>query len=1568
MNGPRPSSTGAAVGKGIGFGCGGIFLLGSLVISSFTSDYSGFLFFLTVYIILIVVSVRSGKNRKPIDYTIPATTAAESVSSPAISFDSTPPPARPTPPVASGGVLEGYLQSPICIHSFMEDGFDGRGLVVCPCGYTFKRYDLIEYRDLLNLRNSVDAKISAAVERIRVSSYPNSASAQSTSVATPAIQPVQPVIPAKPAKPAKVRAERPKVTLSLQQWLIMGAAALVIVAGSVFVSTNIDTLPQWVFQLITVGIAVATGFGAFKLKKVSAILSNFLALFSSAMQFATMTIVADQVDGTFIWPNLTPAWWAFALGAVAIFSLVLSRLSKNFGWKAIAVVNITGTGLFFVMGAMREWLQNSTFVFSLTLIAFTAFMLAQILASRYLRGLTNEIPKGKNAAYEKELAEREDSALRRYALAAVSLFVVVSIGYAVYIAGFDPTSMKNLWEPWTTILFGLIWIALALRPKFWAADFSNVGKTNSLIETIAWVVGYSATALGLSRLASSTGNSWASLAVNVLGVSALILIPKFVAKFSPNPLAIDVAMWMSFATGLLWTASDWSWSDSFGGSYLVAFALAFTLNYWANGRGYLSLVSSASASLGAIWLLFTIANASEGNQVLSLVALGMLAVVNLIPQVQRRVAEAAKADFAETSQNGIAIASSAVIVATMLFRAADTVAGSIWILVSLFAYLLAAFTLSQRALKADSKASPITHEIHSFIAQFGILFTLGATIKAEVSAIELLPITLTLLVLTALNYVYSLVTKRSHFVQIGYLGLIATSVSALYVLPQELAPSLHLGAAVVITALVAYLHLRLSQHFKQSDANNVWLIPTLGSVALMVVGLVIASQGATVSNADTWSNVAVIATGTLLTLIWFELRKGKKHEVEARLASALTAINAVAGIVLVGVMNQTMFGPDQATSAQQIIIYVVASLVIVRVNLRERNGLLMAFGFATNLVIGINVAIAIRLMMEGSDIPELYALSLAASLVASAYIFSKQLAARKTLVIDGAVIGALGFSSALSLASGLSSEFALIRGIVELVLLSAYAYFKAVAGKSIIWFAIGYVGGIGSAVLIVNELANNLEIEWHGAEFHSIAVILSMLIGNRILRRIRAVTSVDFSLGLPVAVLAIPMLSQGFLVQFGTVEGFIRSTIGLVLITAYAYFRAVGSKSIIWFAIGYVGGIGTAVLIVTEVARHLNIDWHGAEFHSIAIIVSLMIGNQILKKIRDVNSVDFRWGVPLGVLALPMASQGFLAQNGTVEGFIRLTIGMLLLTAYAYWRTGDTKHIGWLSAGYALGGLSALTISSSISTLWLTEYRGPELLSVLLVGSISIGHRYLPLVRKTESTLLLWGLPAAALILPSALYTGTASALTFAQLDAEQIIRAVAVLAVSALSLLGGLRGGNRGLAYSGVLGLAVITWIHAGLVAPAAVVEFRSLVIGAVLMTALNSLKNAGKLRGNSIVWLGIPIAVAMIPAIFNSLAALANSELTTVDWWRFGLVVTASAVLLIAGSLREIAGMFFPGLIGVVLAALPYGFKRVQQESWFLWVLLLAIAGIMVWIAVRMDQLRKQGKSSTAWLKELK
>jgi hypothetical protein len=94
----------------------------------------------------------------------------------------------------------------------------------------------------------------------------------------------------------------------------------------------------------------------------------------------------------------------------------------------------------------------------------------------------------------------------------------------------------------------------------------------------------------------------------------------------------------------------------------------------------------------------------------------------------------------------------------------------------------------------------------------------------------------------------------------------------------------------------------------------------------------------------------------------------------------------------------------------------------------------------------------------------------------------------------------------------------------------------------------------------------------------------------------------------------------------------------------------------------------------------------------------------------------------------------------------------------------------------------------------------------------------------------------------------------------------------------------------------------------------------------------------------------------------------LRQVDWWRFGIIVVVSLVLLIVGSLRELGGLFFPGLVGVFVGVLPYAFKPLASQSWFLWVILLVIAAIMVWIAVRLEQLRKMGKSSVSWVKALK
>jgi hypothetical protein len=110
------------------------------------------------------------------------------------------------------------------------------------------------------------------------------------------------------------------------------------------------------------------------------------------------------------------------------------------------------------------------------------------------------------------------------------------------------------------------------------------------------------------------------------------------------------------------------------------------------------------------------------------------------------------------------------------------------------------------------------------------------------------------------------------------------------------------------------------------------------------------------------------------------------------------------------------------------------------------------------------------------------------------------------------------------------------------------------------------------------------------------------------------------------------------------------------------------------------------------------------------------------------------------------------------------------------------------------------------------------------------------------------------------------------------------------------------------------------------------------------------------------------LAPAIFQTISSLGGPEIRSLDWWRFSIVLSISLVLLLVGSLREIGGTFFPGLIGVIVTVLPFGFHPLSNKEWFLWAILLGVAGLLVWLAVRLENMRKAGREPSVWLKELK
>ena len=112
----------------------------------------------------------------------------------------------------------------------------------------------------------------------------------------------------------------------------------------------------------------------------------------------------------------------------------------------------------------------------------------------------------------------------------------------------------------------------------------------------------------------------------------------------------------------------------------------------------------------------------------------------------------------------------------------------------------------------------------------------------------------------------------------------------------------------------------------------------------------------------------------------------------------------------------------------------------------------------------------------------------------------------------------------------------------------------------------------------------------------------------------------------------------------------------------------------------------------------------------------------------------------------------------------------------------------------------------------------------------------------------------------------------------------------------------------------------------------------------------------------------IALGPAVLNTLDALSHPTFQAIDWWRFGIVLSVSLTLLVVGSLRELGGMFYPGFAGVLVSALPYGFKQINGAAWLLWIILLLVAATLIWLATRIEKMRKLGRTPAMWLKELK
>jgi hypothetical protein len=1249
--------------------------------------------------------------------------------------------------------MGGDIHTTVCQHSFSAADLEGKATVTCPCGYKFKTKDLLDYQTLSARYLRIERDLMAVRQRLIASSTgaaPVAASQQSS-----------------PAAPVVRKVRKARASLSLQQWLIMGASAIIVVAGSIFVSTNLDTFPEEGFLGVTLAVGIGTALLAFWGRKFSVMLANFMATFSSAMLMFSILVAGDILNDSFTWET-APAWfWTLNLLVVSLVSFVLARFKANFGWKLISIAALAASALVYTFGDLVErfGIGSGSFAwFSAT--TTLGGVLIGVLSTQVAK-IKFQIDKGtEDHEYEKDLAKREDDALEKFSLFSVAAFGLLSVGYLVL----NVLSFGERPEPVPFTVFALVSVLAIATRSYWVGALSSHEAAVARINTWLRIYTYPVVAVALNTwfLFIDPNNYWLGVLGTTLIMFATLAIGFYVKRVGEYPLAVQVAHIATAATWILWyigvEKEIFEYLAAFG-VFLVAFGLSFIYQSFL-GAGRSSTVAAT---------------------VFHFLGLGLL--------------------YAAVTGGGRFI----------------------------FGYEQSRVVFSSNTLEYA-------------------LVALG-------------------LILLAVSYspLVALVNKK---------------------LGKAINPGTQLTIFILTTVLTTLLAIYVDSF--TSSTNQVYLVSVLAGSAL-VTGL-LGSRSKTL--------------GTLL------------------LRYSYTFQGVLALKLLVSMTNN-----------EDVLFTGVALLLIAVLN------------YAISWIGKVKSSVWVG-----------YGYSLGGLLLAA-------IAQRDELLIAAHL--------ALVIVAALALNFVL--RIVD----------KRVSGRYTTYFSLFSVFGLTLASILINLSKWNQDGEavqiWLGLGILGLVAVVAGATAE-----LKRISSERIQMALRVAGLSYMFLAFITLANFYMGEEAIEAygvenldgarRIAVAAIFAFIAFRQLQASSAAksnttngWFALSYLAPVTIALISSDLIRNSVDLDKFNLEIYTVPLALAFALPTIFNKA----ASQGFRRLVGMDVpLLFPVAASAIysLTQNVNEEATVyRLVASTAILAAYSFFRFSGGSSKLWAILEYiGLLGLG-LSLAQMVEVLAPDLLEGPELFGLGAAGAILVGNKNLKKVFNFKSTLFSHGLPLFALVLPSIIHTYTTLDTSIQLTNPTQITRILAVLAIALVALILGMRSGNLGIAVAGGASLSLlilpITWANAEQSADyETTVALRALGVSLFLFLLLGGLRSINKLPDSSYLYLGIPSVVALAPSLFLTFTSIGNTSLTEVDWWRFGILMGATVTLLVVGALRSLGGLFFPGLVGVIVGVLPYAFQPIARESWFLWVVLLIIAAVMVWIAVRLEQLRKLGKTGASWIKTLR
>ena len=1467
----NPYQKNAAGGQGclkaLGFGCGSLVTL-SLVTSALTS--TGSIGSIILVILLIGVSVFFGirQNRKNAakssEEFLPVSSESNQNSSSKSKLLSAVADQTQKSNVNTGSTVLKFA-NPLCEHTFTREQLYANNYLTCECGNTFAVGDLFEFERLIILAATTKAELANLKASMRAnSSGPSNAPAATASkVAAPSASNTH-------TKPKTEKPVRPKVNLSLQQWLIIGASVLVVVAGSVFVSTNLNRLDQWVFELITVGVAAATGFGAFKARSISFLLANFLAAFSASMQLATMSIIGDQISPDFEWNTMPAWWWCISLIVVSALSTVLAKLSRNFGFKGIAILGSASGSLVLIIGVLSAQIERS---WGPLLFGLAALLGAMVLVqNRYLRGIEQAAVADKAArAWAQDIANREDLSLRILGSIVASLVLLGGIGSMLNSFAADLFGAIS-WASMFSV--AAIWAVLVVLAKYWVDQTANPVVSENQILTISRGVVSASVALASAFAATeiaqvNPGNLGAELGGAILNITTLAALVWFAPKareVAPNRVSIVVALWSSLGVWLFWSQIDLFTSPTswVTGVYAIAFAALLSLS---DLRYNVSRYDWGSLVVNGLGVVLISLNLTRENQFsfdsmeLALISLLLVAATTLQLPVRYFVNE--KQGFHPAAlTKWVAFGFGAAVSIIMFVESQANGQVEVGVPVPFaIAFMIIAICSQVLALWGPLSTNYSTYFTANHYLGQAIVLLIVANSFGSAGSTFAGTHSILIAALAVINFGFGTMKSQPVKMQIGYAAAILAFLTWQWSISKgELLPTFSLQVSVI--AVATWMHTWFLR--KRTNANVLTLVvtPIIGIGLSSIFGWLVLLQVVTIDDPQTWLQVMSIYTA--LGLVAAASGKfGPLSKVKSReLALGWVAIEyTFVSILLSQVqfsdpLDAYSFGPDR----RGLLAFVVLSIALWIKNYKINDLSVGIAYYLSNLVAASYFGNLVTGSFASFDVPESRSIWFAIAIVISA-LTSKVATGtlRQVVLLDLPVLGTAVWSFTYAVLNFNTSNLNTWRGILSLAVIATYAFIKSAKEPKVPWLLVGYITSVGSALWLANAIRGWMSLDFEGPELYSVLAVVSVAISNWML------------------------------------------------------VKRLGTK------------FGETRLI-------------------------LLVATLILPSIFYALSVDMR----------------------LVENEIRLATGLLVAATFSLWRISKSKPMPWIISAYISSVSGGLALALLICDQLLPSFDGPEIFGLLAAIGIVVVHRAGREHLAFKTSLFKLGLPIAVVLVPSTLFTYTSLETPFNELAADQLARIVIVLLASAALLIHGSRAGNLATSASGLVGLALLvipnTAMHSDSVVAGSQIDTTALVVAAVVFAALSLARRYAGLSGNSLLFIGLPIAIALAPALVQSLAALGNPSLATIDWWRFGIVLTAGMTLLITGTLREVAGLFYPGLLSVLLSALPYGFKQNEQNQWSLWVLLLLVAGVMVWLAVRLERLKKAGRNSATWLKELK